>query len=555
MAVATYAPEPFPPGTEMRLEQFSELVATSIANADARAEVERLAREQAALRRVATLVAEGVPPAEIFSSVSEEVGRLLGTELASVSRFEQDPPASVVMGLATSVPGIAIGSRWELDGPMASGAEPARRLGVVSTISSPIVVEGRLWGTVNVAARQPLPPDSAERLEKFSDVVATAIASAESREALRRLAEEQAALRRVATLVAQGAPPTAVFDAVAAEMEALLEADQVALSRYEPDSEVTVVAHRGTGAQRVPPGTRVSHEGESVTSIVRRTERPAWMDYREDADGTIAKLARSLDMRVAVGAPVVVDGRLWGVIQASWRGEESPPDDTEERMSQFAQLLDTAIANADGRDQLRASRARLIVAGDEARRRLVRDLHDGAQQRLVHTIVTLKMADRAFRLRDGKGEAFVGEALDHAQQANSELRELAHGILPATLTSGGLLAGVESLVQRFHLPIDVDLPAQRFPAEIEASAYFIVAEALTNVVKHARARHAEVRAIVEDGVLRVQVRDDGTGGADPEGHGLVGIGDRVSALGGRLEIDSPPGGGTLLVADLLLPAD
>jgi signal transduction histidine kinase len=241
------------------------------------------------------------------------------------------------------------------------------------------------------------------------------------------------------------------------------------------------------------------------------------------------------------------------LVTASWTSE-SPPLDTEERMSRFAHLLDTAIANADSRDQLTASRARLLTAADEARRRVVRDLHDGAQQRLVHTIISLKLAQAALRRNDGKAASLVGEALEHAQQGNKDLRELAHGILPAVLTGGGLSAGVDAVVARLDLPVRVDVPAERFPAEIEANAYFIVAEALTNVVKHSRARRAEVNASVADGMLRVQVRDDGTGGADRDGHGLVGITDRATALGGRLEIKSPAGGGTLVEATLPLSA-
>jgi len=185
-------------------------------------------------------------------------------------------------------------------------------------------------------------------------------------------------------------------------------------------------------------------------------------------------------LRVSVGAPIVVDGRLWGIITASWKGEESPPADTEERVAHFAELLDTAIANADSRDQLTASRARLLSAGDEARRRVVRDLHDGAQQRLVHTIVTLKLAQRAFREDDGKAESLVGEALGHAERGNAELRELAHGIIPSVLSRGGLRAGVNAFAARLDLPVQVDVPAERFPAEVEASAYFIVAESRTS---------------------------------------------------------------------------
>ena len=366
----------------------------------------------------------------------------------------------------------------------------------------------------------------------------------------RRVADEQAALRRVATLVAEGAPATAVFDAVAAEMERLLGADGVTLSRYGPDEEVIVVAHRGSDPRRVPPGTRVSHRGENVTSLVRRSERSARMEHHQGTHGAIAEPGRNSAVRVSVGAPIVVEGRLWGVALANWKGEESPPDDTEERMAKFAQMLETAIANADSRDQLMASRARLLTAGDEARRQVVRDLHDGAQQRLVHTVVTLKLARQALRENDKTAETLVDEALEHVQQGNADLRELAHGILPAVLTRGGLRAGVNAVVTRLDLPVEVDVPADRLPAESEASAYFIVAEALTNVVKHSHAERAEVTASVEDGMLCLEVRDDGIGGADPDGHGLVGMDDRVTALGGRLEIESPAAGGTLVAATL-----
>jgi signal transduction histidine kinase len=223
-------------------------------------------------------------------------------------------------------------------------------------------------------------------------------------------------------------------------------------------------------------------------------------------------------------------------------------------MAKFAQLLETAIANADSRDQLISSRARLLTAGDEARRRVVRDLHDGAQQWLVHTIITLKLAQRAFQDEDGEAESLLSEALGQAEQSNRELRELAHGILPEVLTRGGLRAGIDAVVARLNLPVDVDIPGERFAPEIEASAYFIVAEALTNVVKHACAERAEVTGSLKEQMLRIEVRDNGAGGADPEGHGLVGMRDRVTTLGGRLEIESPAGGGTLVAATLPLSA-
>jgi signal transduction histidine kinase len=247
-----------------------------------------------------------------------------------------------------------------------------------------------------------------------------------------------------------------------------------------------------------------------------------------------------------------VDGRTWGVLVGTWADREPPPENTEERLASFAELLDTAIANADSRDQLTASRARVLAAGDSARKHVVRDLHDGAQQRLVHTIVTLKLAQQALHEDRSEAEGLMSEALASAEHATGELRELARGILPTVLTRGGLLAGIGAFVARLPLPVEVEVPRERLPPDIEASAYFIVAEALTNVVKHARATRASVMAALEDGGLSLEVRDDGVGEADPNGHGLVGIADRVDALGGRLRIESKSGGGTVLAARLPL---
>jgi PAS domain S-box-containing protein len=512
------------------------------------AELQVRAAEQAALRRVATLVAREAAQPEVFSAIASEIGQLLGTREIRMLRYE-DGDTAIVVGTSGRTGVIPLGSRQELgdtatsrvrrtestaridDYDAATGplAETARSLDVRSAVGAPIVVEGRLWGAIVAASirDEPLPPETESRLGDFTELMATAIANTESRARADRLTDEQAALRRVATLVAEGASPGAVFDAVAAEMERVLGTDGVALCRYEPNDEIVVLADRGSDHVRLQPGTRLGHDG-------------------------IEEIAGRPGVRASVDAPIVVDGRLWGVAVATWRGERSPPADTERRMTQFTELLDTAIANADSRDQLDASRARLVTEADEARRRVVRDLHDGAQQRLVHTIVTLKLAEQA--LGDGDGEAawLVGEALEHAQRGNAELRELAHGILPAALTTGGLSAGVNAVAERLDLPVEVDVPAQRFPAEIERSAYFIVAESLTNIAKHADARHASVKAVVDDGVLRVEVRDDGIGGVDHDGHGLIGLRDRASALGGRLDVASPPGGGTVVDATLPL---
>jgi len=403
---------------------------------------------------------------------------------------------------------------------------------VLEWTATPVVADGLMYGVAR-------------------DVTARRRAEAEREQ----LAEEQAALRRVATLVAEGASPDTVLDAVAAEMERLLVADAVAVGRYESDEEVTVVAHRSAAPQLAPVGTRMNYEGHNISAIVRRTGKPVRLETLSEAGGGFVDVFRSLGSRVLVGTPIVVEGRLWGTIVASWNSDEPRPADTEERMARFAGLLETAIANADARNQLTNSRARLVTAGDEARRRLARDLHDGAQQRLVHTTIMLKLAQRAFEDADGNGKAkaLVGDALAQAERSNAELRELAHGILPSLLTRGGLRGGVQSVVERMDLPVKLEIPGDRFPPEVEASAYFVIAEALTNVMKHSRATSAMVVVSVVDGSLSIEVQDNGIGGADPSGPGLVGINDRVTALGGRLEVGRPAGGGTLLSATLPLP--
>jgi signal transduction histidine kinase len=426
-------------------------------------------------------------------------------------------------------------------------------LGACSLLAVPIVSRDTLQALLVLENRLIRDAFTRERLEAVKLItgqLAVSLDNAQLYAQYRQIADEQEALRRVATLVAEGPPSTAVFDAVATEVQRVLDADGVTLGRYEPGDAITVVAHRGWEAWQLPAGARFSYEDESVTAAVRRTGRPSRMEHFDAADGPIAKFVRDLGVRSSVGAPIIIEGRLWGIAVVYWTREESPPAESEERIAQFAKLLETAIANADSREQLLASRARLLAAGDEARRRVVRDLHDGAQQRLVHAVVTLKLAHRALQDNDAEAESLVGEALDTVQQGNEELRELAHGILPGVLTHGGLRAAVNAIVKRLDVPTHVVIADERFPAEIEASAYFIVAEALTNIVKHADATRAEVRTSVQDGMLRVEVRDDGIGGADPRSHGLVGMSDRVAALRGRLELESPPGAGTIVVATL-----
>jgi PAS domain S-box-containing protein len=537
----------------------------------ARDELGVLASEQAALRRVATLVAHEAPPAEVFAAVAREVGEALGVDATHLGRYDGRESVVSVAQWGTHS-GVPAGARFPLEGDnvstrvlrtgrparmddyeFASGAIAAtiRRLGIRCAIGVPISVEGRTWGvmTATSKAADPFPAETESRLQAFTELVATAIANAEARAEVARLAEEQAALRRVATLVAQGPSAAAVFDAVITEVAQLLDASAVTLARYSYD-ELIVAATRGAGYVKV--GDRYPLGGLNVTSSVVSTGRTARLDDYSNASGHIGEYAQVTGVRSVVAAPIVVDGRTWGVLAAIWSDRGPPPEDTEARLAGFAELLDTAIANADSRDQLTASRARLLSAGDEARRRVVQDLHDGAQQRLVHTVLTLKLAHQALPDDPGRAHALIAEALSAAERGTNELRELAQGILPPMLTRGGLRAGVEAFASRLGLPVEVDVTDDRVAPDIEASAYFIVAEALTNVIKHARASRAMVRVALEHEALELEVTDDGVGGADRDGHGLLGIADRADALGGRLQIESPAGGGTVLTAQLPL---
>ena len=249
----------------------------------------------------------------------------------------------------------------------------------------------------------------------------------------------------------------------------------------------------------------------------------------------------------------MVDGRVWGVMVATSPEAGSLPADTESRLENFTELVATAISNIQAREEVAASRARIVAAADDERRRVVRDLHDGAQQRLVHTVITLKLARRAVEHEQDDAAALVTEALDQAERATAELRELAHGILPAALTRGGLRAGVDALASRMPVPVELGVSVDRLPAAVEATAYFVVAEALTNVAKHARAERAAVTARVEDGTLVVEVRDDGVGGAQRDGSGLIGLADRLAALDGELRVESPADRGTVVAAAIPLP--
>jgi GAF domain-containing protein len=582
MAVASTVEQRLPADTEARLAQFTELLAMAIANAESRAGLARLAEEQAALRRVATLVAEGVAPEALFAAAAEEVGQLLPVEYTHLGRYESDDTLTFVAVWSAADPLVAVGSRIGLGGKNlatmvfetcrparidsfadASGSIGAlgRERGVRSAVGTPIIVAGRLWGAMSAGSiKQPLPGDAEERVAEFTDLLATAIANAESRAGLARLGEEQAALRRVATLVAQGVPPDELFAAVAEEVGNVLPVQGARIGRYEPDGTVTFLATTvepgaaAAAAARAMLGEKnLALGGKNLATVVFETGRPACLDF-DDASGPVAAGIRGIGGGSAVGSPIVVDGRLWGVATAGSTLERPLPPDAEARLTDFTELLATAIANAESRADLAASRARIVAAADETRRRIERDLHDGAQQRLVHTVIVQQLALRALENGDENLGDLMAEALRHAEQANAELSELAHGVLPSVLTREGLPAALNALVSRVSLPVRVDVSVKRLPARIETTAYFVVSEALTNVVKHARASGATVTASVERGQLRVEIRDDGNGGAHGGGSsGLRGLDDRVSALGGRLVVESAAAQGTVVRAFLPVP--
>jgi signal transduction histidine kinase len=421
-------------------------------------------------------------------------------------------------------------------------------------VGAPIVVDGTLWGVVSAGgdARVPLAADAEVRLSKFTDLVATAIANTQARHDLHRLADEQAALRRVAMLVAQGAEPSAVFDAVCEETGRLLGATSVNLVHFTPDGFNLTIAGWSLRDVHVPTGTRVPLVGETINTLVQRTAAPGRFDSYEGASGELAALLRRLGIRSEVGAPVLVEGVVWGALIAGTDEPEPLPAGTEHRLAGFAELIGTAVSNATSRSELIASRARIVTAGDAARRRLARDLHDGAQQRLVTALMSLQLADQHIATDVEGGKRLQREALDHLREGLAELRELAAGVHPSILTNRGLRAAVEAVADRSPVPVDLDVPDGRFAPHVEAAGYFMVAEALTNVAKHAEASHATVAVEQRDGFLVVAVSDDGVGGASLAGNGLRGMDDRVQALGGSLHIDSVPGHGTRLEAALPL---
>jgi signal transduction histidine kinase len=539
---------------------------------------DRITGEQAALRRVATLVARGTPPEEVFAAVTGEAGRLLHAHDAWMSRYDPDGAGRLVATWSSTGAALPIGTRWSLGGRNVStlvfqtgraariddyadasgpAAEAARELGVRAAVAVPISVEGRLWGVMSVGSTrdQPLPTGTEAQLAGFTELAATAIANAQARMELRGFANEQAALRRVATLVARAAPPEEVFAAVTEEAGRLLGAHHAWMSRYDPDGAWTLVATWNSTDPVFPVGGRWSLGGRNVHMLVFQTGRPARIDDYTGASGPGVDLARELGLRSVAGVPVSVEGRLWGAMFVG-STQEPLPAGTEAQLAGFTELAATTIANTEAQAALAASRARIVATADATRRRIERDLHDGAQQHLVSLALDLHAAQAAAPPCAGELAQRLDGVAAGLDGVLEELREIARGLHPAILAERGLRPALKALARRSAVPVRLDVRTEdRLPEQIEIAAYYVVAEALTNTAKHAHATAADVEVAVSDGgVLLVRVRDDGRGGADlTGGSGLVGLRDRAEALGGRIWLHSPPGAGTAL--QITLPLD
>ena len=371
------------------------------------------------------------------------------------------------------------------------------------------------------------------------------------------LTNEQAALRRVATLVAQDAPPAEVFAAVAAEVGRILDTDLASVVRFEPDSTATVVAVWSRRPSALQPGLNYKLDGSDVSTLVFQSQCPARVDDYAGVPGPAADHARQLGICSAVAAPIVVDRRLWGAAIAGLTRPPALPAESETRICDFTELLAASIASTQSRAELTASRARIVAAADETRRRLERELHDGVQQRLISLALEMTIAESSTPPELSDLHAQLSSMKEGLKDLADTMRELSRGIHPTILSEGGLEPALKALIRRSVVPADYDIRIDtRFPEGIEVAAYHVVSEALSNVAKHARVSGVTVRVRNSDRMLTLSVRDDGVGcAASARGSGLTGLEDRVKALGGTIDVVTPPGGGTELCATLPVTPD
>ncbi|MDV3125531.1 DUF4118 domain-containing protein [Mycobacterium sp. 21AC1] len=372
------------------------------------------------------------------------------------------------------------------------------------------------------------------------------------------LAEQQAALRRVATLVANGSHPVEVYPAAVNELASGLGMDHVALLSYSDGEPPLVLASRDpAGSPKLPVGEHLPLDGESLAATVWVTGLPSRIEDYNDIDGGTAAQVRAIGIRSAVAAPVIVGGQVRAVLVVGSVQPHTFAPDTEARVADFADLVATAIRNAETHAELTASRARIVTAADQARRRFERDLHDGAQQRVVSLGLAVRAVEASVPADQPALRSDIAKLATDLSALSTELQELSRGIHPAILSKGGLAPALRALARRSAVPVELhlDLTAQ-LPESVEVAAYYVVAEALTNAAKHAHASVVDINATADDGELQLTIRDDGIGGATAAGttggSGLIGLKDRVEALAGHLTITSAPGAGTTLVARMPL---
>jgi signal transduction histidine kinase len=572
-----------PPETEARLAQFTELMATAVANAQSREEIARLAAQESSLHRVARLVAGGAPPVEVFAAVAHEVAQVMHLPIVTVARFDGDGDGHGDGGMVTVVAewsdrphAFRLGTSWAVfDGSMAqqvrttgrpasvddytgfdaSLTESHRSSGIRSTVGAPIIVDGRVWGVMAAALSAAPPDDLEDRLREFTELVATAIANGQARADLEGMAEQQAALRRVATLVAEGAPQPEVFEAVCTEVGRVVAAEGSGLARFGADGAMVDLGRWTADGGYVALSPRSGLQVEEAAMVVLDTGRPVRIPDFDVARGAGIAEMRALGFRSSILVPIVVNGRIWGAAGVATKKRDTFPPDTEARVAKFTDLAALAIANAESRAELAVSRARLVTTADATRRRIERDLHDGAQQGLVSLAMELRAAQATMPRGLDELERKLSHVVAGLARVMDELREIAHGIHPAILAQSGLAAALRSLARRSPVPVDLHVADEtRLPEHVQVAAYYVVAEALSNTAKHAQASVARVNVAGDGRVVRIEVRDDGRGGADPAlGSGLLGLKDRAEAIGGTLILQSPPGEGTSV--EVALPLD
>jgi signal transduction histidine kinase len=532
-------------------------------------ELEQVADEQAALRRIATLVAAGTTEADLAAAVSFEIGGLFGAQSAAVVRWDGDtirvvgrwradstpPPAGDVLSfggdtLAARV--VQTGAPARIDSAADLKTEFARQrwaeLGYEASIGAPIMVDQKVWGVVSASRVEPgdlFAEGDEARLSDFSALVAQAIANAEARRETAALVAEQTLLRQIATLVAGGRPSTEVFDAVMSGAAALFDAETVTLIQWQGVLDEVAVLAAWSAAEPVAAGS-LYHPDQGGPSL------------RVLETGAVCQGAESSPERgpvAVIAAPVIAKGSLFGGLTASRAASDPFPAGAEVRLRSFADLTGQSISNEHAQTELRASRLRIVQTADEARRRLERNLHDGAQQRLVSVSLALRLIEQMLVSEKSTAHGVLREAAQELGEAMRELRELARGLHPALLNERGLAPALESVSARAPFPVDITgVPEdRRLPLPVEAAIYYVISESLANAARHAAASSARVTMSCHSDQVTLEIADDGVGGASLEaGSGLRGLVDRVEALGGELVVSSPHGAGTLVRAELPL---